>query len=394
MIQRRISDSARAGRAVEQRRAVKHDRQPRAAILGSLHLGDHVLQEQERAVVDPRQPGAEPSVESLGLGLLADLGLDLLPLDPERRIREQVVVPLALVVILGERVAVGDMGGVLALEHHVRAADRVRLRVELLPEHLEARLRVQRPQMVLGDRQHPAGPARRVAQRFDDPRLGQHVLVVDEQQVDHQPDHLARGEVLAGGLVGELGEPADQLLVQVAHLDIRDGLRVQVDFGELSDHLVEHVRAAQSIDLDREVELVDHVLRRRREPADVERERVGDRVRIVEQLRERERAGVEELLAGDGLEDGFEVLDLAGQLLVSLQDGVFGRLEHAVEPADHGEREDHLAVLGLLVVAAQEVRDRPDERGVVTDRLAVSGRRAQLLFQRRVIRGSELNCAD
>ena len=43
------------------------------------------------------------------------------------------------------------------------------------------------------------------------------------------------------------------------------------------------------------------------------------------------------------------------------------RLEHAVEPPQHGERQDHLAVLGLLVVAPQQVRDRPDERRVVAN---------------------------
>jgi hypothetical protein len=52
------------------------------------------------------------------------------------------------------------------------------------------------------------------------------------------------GEVLAGGLVGELGEAADQLLVEVAHLDVRDDLGVQVDVGEFPDHLVQQVRLA------------------------------------------------------------------------------------------------------------------------------------------------------
>ena len=181
---------------------------------------------------------------------------------PNGGIGEQVVEALALVVVLGERVAVGDVGGVLALEHHVRAADRVGLGVQLLPEDLKARLRVERAQVVLGDRQHAARAAGGVAERLDDARLGEHVVgVVDEQQVDHQPDDLARREVLAGGLVGELGEAADQLLVEVAHLDVRHDVRVQVDVGELADHLVEQVGLAQPVDLDREVELVDHVLR-------------------------------------------------------------------------------------------------------------------------------------
>jgi hypothetical protein len=40
-------------------------------------------------------------------------------------------------------------------------------------------------------------------------------------------------------------------------------------------------------------------------------------------------------------------------------------LEHAVEAPEHRERQDHLAVLGLLVVAPEKVGDAPDERGEV-----------------------------
>ena len=132
-----------------------------------------MLEEQERAVVDARQPGAEAAVEAERLVLGLDVVLDLLPLDAERRVGEQVVERSPGVAVLGERVAVGDVGGVLALEHHVGAADGVGLGVELLAEHLEPRLRVEGAQVVLGDREHPAGAARRVEERLDDPGLGE-----------------------------------------------------------------------------------------------------------------------------------------------------------------------------------------------------------------------------
>ena len=57
--------------------------------------------------------------------------------------------------------------------------------------------------------------------------------------------------------------------------------------------------------------------------------------------------------------------------LCFVEHGVLGRLEHAVEAADHRQRQDHLAVLGLLVVAAQQVGHGPDEGGVVADVLAL-----------------------
>src|SRR5947209_13875881 len=108
--------------------------------------------------------------------------------------------------------------------------------------------------MVLSNGQHAAGTARWIAERLDDARLGEDVVgVVDKEEVHHQPDDLARREVLAGGLVRKLREPSDELLVEVAHLDVGDDLRMQVDLGELADDLVKDVGPAEPVDLDAEV---------------------------------------------------------------------------------------------------------------------------------------------
>lgn len=40
-------------------------------------------------------------------------------------------------------------------------------------------------------------------------------------------------------------------------------------------------------------------------------------------------------------------------------------LEVLVQPPQHSQRQDHLTILGLLVIAAQQVCDRPDKRGEV-----------------------------
>ena len=45
-----------------------------------------------------------------------------------------------------------------------------------------------------------------------------------------------------------------------------------------------------------------------------------------------------------------------------LEHGLFGGLKHAVEEAQHGEGEDHPAILGLLEIIAEEIRDGPDKR--------------------------------
>jgi hypothetical protein len=80
------------------------------------------------------------------------------------------------------------------------------------------------------------------------------VVVLDEQQVDHQPNDFARREVLPGGLVGEFGELADQFLEHGAHLRVADGLRVQVDVGELLGDQVQQPGLGQPVDLGVEVE--------------------------------------------------------------------------------------------------------------------------------------------
>ena len=56
---------------------------------------------------------------------------------------------------------------------------------------------------------------------------------------------------------------------------------------------------------------------------------------------------------------------LRGALRELGEHGVLGRLEHAVEPAQDGERQDDAAVLVGLVVAAEQVGDGPEEGGEV-----------------------------
>ncbi len=73
-------------------------------------------------------------------------------------------------------------------------------------------------------------------------------------------------------------------------------------------------------------------------------------------------------------------MDLARQLRHPVEHCLLGGLEHAVEAAQHGEGQDHLAVLGLLVVAPQQVGDRPDEYFVVLDGVRVTrGHRVAVL---------------
>ncbi len=268
-----------------------------------------MLKEQEAAVVDPRQPGPEATGEPLGLVLVADDPLDLLPFHAERRVGEQVVEGLPRKVVLRERVAHPDAGCVLTLQHHVGAAHRIGLSIQFLPEYLQPRLRVEVAQMVLGDGEHAARPAGWVEEGLDHARLGQQAVVLDEEEVDHEPDDLAGREMLTRSLVGELRESADQLLVQVAHLQVADRLGMQVDLAEPGNDEVEQVRTIKPVDLGPEVELVEDIASRRREVGDVGQQVVSDAVRVVEQPAQVERGGVVELLACNLPQHGIDVRD-------------------------------------------------------------------------------------
>ncbi len=183
MIQRRISDSPEPAAPVNSGEPLKTiaRREPPSSgrfIFEIMCCRNRKLPSLIRGSPAPKRP-AKPWV----VVFVLDGVFDLLPLDPERRVGEQVVELRALVAVLGERVAEDDVRGVLALEHHVGPADGVGLGVEFLAEHLEAGVGVELRQVVLGDRQHAAGAAGRVEQRLHDAGLGEQVVVLDEQQV-------------------------------------------------------------------------------------------------------------------------------------------------------------------------------------------------------------------
>lgn len=89
--------------------------------------------------------------------------------------------------------------------------------------------------------EHAAGPAGRIEQGVDDARVAQRLVVLDEQEVGHEPDHFTGSEVLPGRLVGLLGEAPDQLFVDLPHVPVVHPVRVKVEVGEPATHLVQEV---------------------------------------------------------------------------------------------------------------------------------------------------------
>jgi hypothetical protein len=161
---------------------------------------------------------------------------------------------------------------------------------------------------VLGLGQPAARPARAVVDRADRARVGERLLVAGEQQVDHQPHDLARREVLARRLVAGLGEAPDELLEEVAHLEVGDATRAEVDLADARHHLVQQARALQARDLAVELELVDDRVGQRREGPQVDVQVDGQLRRVSQQLREAQRRRVVERLMRDAEQRALGVL--------------------------------------------------------------------------------------
>jgi hypothetical protein len=316
---------------------------------------------KQRAVADARQAGAEATVVAHLRRFLADFLFDLLPLDAEGWIRKHVVEVLAVQAVGGQGVAEDDVGHVLTLDQHVGLADGVGLGIQFLAVHDQPGAGIQAAEMFVGHAQHATGAGGGIVDRAHDAGPGECLVVFDEEQIDHQPNDFSRREMLAGGLVGQLGKLADQFLEDRAHLGVADHLGVQVDIGELFGDEIEQPGLGQLVDLGVKVEALEDVPHCRRECLHVGSQVLADVVLVAHQLLEVERRRVVEELAGLAQQEGFRVQPgcLAGLLLG--KDSDLGRFQHAVEAPQHGEGQNDLAILRLLVVAAQKISDRPDE---------------------------------
>ena len=119
------------------------------------------------------------------------------------------------------------------------------------------------------------------------------------------------------------------------------------------------------VDLGVEVELVDDVPGRLGKPGDVVTQVAGHVVRIGKQRRERVLRRVVKRLAGGMRQHRGPVLQAFGELASNRQHIVLGGLQHAIQPAQHRQRQNHPAVLGLLVNTPQQISNRPDEGSMI-----------------------------
>jgi hypothetical protein len=86
----------------------------------------------------------------------------------------------------------------------------------------------------LGDGQHAPGAAGGVVDGLDNVAASE-VFLRREKEIDHELDHLPRGEVFSRFLIRLLRADPDKFREDVAHFDVVDVFRAEVDGGEALD---------------------------------------------------------------------------------------------------------------------------------------------------------------
>ena len=188
--------------------------------LHRLELADHVLEEEQRAVVHARQAGAETATEALLFMFGFDfLGL-FLPVNAKGRVGEEVVEFVRAELVVVERVTEADFAVLAAFDEEVGLAATAKARLlSSWPKTsgwASAWFRSCRQRCASAN----MPPVPQVGSRSlrTVPGRGEQVVVVDEEQVDHQADDVAGREVIARGLVGQFVEAADEVLEEQPHV--------------------------------------------------------------------------------------------------------------------------------------------------------------------------------
>ena len=160
-----------------------------------------------------------------------------------------------------------------------------------------------------------------------------------------------------------LVELPDELLEDGAHGEVVDRVRVEIHLriAEPLHHLEQETRLIELGDGVVEVELLQHLAHVGAEPGDVVAQVLRDVGGVGQQLGEVVAGGVVEGESGGGLKQPLGVLDLVLVPGLDLHHLQLAGGQHAVEPAQHSERQNHVLVLPALEGVANQVRHAPDE---------------------------------
>ena len=166
--------------------------------------------------------------------------------------------------------------------------------------------------------------------------------------------------MLAGVLVQRFVEPADQLFEDRSHRRVVDLVRVQIDVLEALQDLEKQPRLVEPADRVVEIEALDDLAHVLAEAGDVVAQIGGDIGRVGEQLVKVVARGVVEREAGSAAELVIHLLQPSlPQLGLPREHLLLGIGQHAVETAQHGQRQNDVLVPAAPEGVANEVRDPP-----------------------------------
>ena len=320
-----------------------------------------MLEKKERPIVHARRAGAEPALEAQRVALLLDRALLLFPFHAEGRIRQHVIELLVGEAVFREGVAEDDVIGVLAFNEHVGFADRPGVIIPILTVEHWLGFVVELTNVMLRNREHAARSAGRIVNRLHDVAVRE-VFLRREEEIHHQLDHFARGEMFARLFVGLLCTDADELFEDVAHLHIVDLSGGEIDLREGFDDLVEEILLRHPGDLLVEPEALHDAAYVRRELADVAVEIRGELIRIVEQLLEIKFREIVKRALRNFLEQASN--DCLRFLLnggILFENRRLGWREQTVKTPENGQRQDDLAIFVPFIRPTQKIADAPNE---------------------------------
>jgi hypothetical protein len=104
----------------------------------------------------------------------------------------------------------------------------------------------------LSNREHATGTRSWVVHLPNHAGACQSLAIVDQEQGNDEANDLPGCVVLPGGLVGYLREAPDQVFEQIAHLEVRNCIGMQVDLREAVEDEIQQPGVIQALELIRE----------------------------------------------------------------------------------------------------------------------------------------------
>ena len=204
--------------------------------------------------------------------------------------------------------------------------------------------------------EHTARSAGLVADRDNLAIVENIVTALADKHSDKTLDNVTTCVKLTGIYI--LIELANQMLEDIAHLDAVVGLGVQIQVGKCLYHAEQTAVLIHLVDMAEHFKAIEDFLHFGGESLNVHFEVGFDVVRLIAQFFQRVGRGVIELIAGNAVHCLRRIVRILGE---HIGNGLFGRLQGALQAAQNRHRDNDIAVLIRHIGASQFVGDTPNK---------------------------------